>query len=1216
MATAQRIVIAGPSNTRLYAGKFGPANLTGNSLLGVLASAGELASISATLSGSSVFGDLSSTGDLGVNSATILSGSSLLGDLLSSGTLASVVPFVLSGTSLLGDLSSSGSIQGFVESGAFVSNLAVRETAGAAGAVPYSATVLPLKGQVPSGQTLISPDDASLRSSILSTHDDGSAAVVVVAGSTAVTANQAKSLRLMTASSATGTNLTTAAIAAAVTSVVVNFQGTYGSATLNSFGSPERTWWANPQVICARYRLAAPTPGTTALEAVIDIHAYSGGRALVEVVIENGKMTSSSPSKPAAATYTGATVTVNGTTVSTVNSNGPTSAEGNHAAFRAWYSRTWVGGDPGVRVTQDVKDLQKHPLLWAMDRPSTADFTAYGSDAYTAWTTGRQRGTGMGGTGDHPSIGPLPQWEAQAIQSGDHRAWNAVEVSALAALSYNINYRDTVTGLVPTFSAIGTRSQASGTWPNQTNGSDAAMWETAHAPDVGLVAFLSRPSPVFIEIAQKAAFWNGTWSSDNTAGWSPGLFGYWFQIRGRAWGIRSVTHAAFITPSALPWRAAAVTALANNVTYLSNWSANANHSLNTITDYTPTTPRDFETGITGFQNSVWQHHYLTSVLHRMSSSGLLTGASGTAANALADWMATQPVRWVNEQPGGGWRYIGYETTMGSDSTGTTINSAADWGAEMSRAGNHNGVPASVSGSWMGNGGLGTSYASGYSAHLSANAYYPTYLYDALVVANERGIVGAPKAWYTVDQNITNFNTWKSGFGTDPRWGSRPRSVTGSGADTSSWDGGQGAAYKGLETFTALQGVYNGISSSGGWAQLPGTNMQTVVPSNAILDAISPNPVLRQGEQDLFIRIWGSACWNGYGWFFVVPGGHFAGYRNDTYNIRLADPVGPVRMHLPSPIAAVYGRPEHPTSPNALIAKNLWASQSESNIASIPDWGPRGCHQYASMVWDAATEQMVMAGDSQQYALNLTDIGQSPQAFSAVYIFNPYAPTPKKAWTRLRTGTTGANIEGGMNNGDGTVSYRVHNTAELFTVNLATRQVTPGAVLASPSATQYQSWRHSVRDPATGFTYELAGQTWNADVTNFALWRTSGGLQKIANLPASCWTGSPYQDEQSTIVIHNGKAYVCFQTGPGTSSGDGDTNATVQLGVHQINLSTGAVQSFTTSPNMPVPDTLYAGNSLNGLNGRFSFVPQVGAFVVMLSARANVWVFRPPSSWSV
>lgn len=657
--------------------------------------------------------------------------------------------------------------------GSTFTTLAVR-SASVTGVVPYTATVLPLRGHVPSGSAIYSSDDLTLRSAIVSTHDDGSAAVVIVAGETSVNANSLKTLALQAAAAGSDSPLAASRIGQLLSSVAVNFGGGFGSASIADFATPERIWWTSPRVICARYRLAAPTPGLTALEAVIDITAFPAprDRALVEVVIENGKVNAAAvaPSTPAAASYTGASVSVNGTPIAIVNSTGPANAEGNHAALRAWYAKAWVGGDPGLRVTQTHTELQKHPLLSKLDQASTFDMSAYAADTYAPWSTGRQRASGMGAGGDHPSIGPLPQWESRALQSGDPRAWNATEVSALACLSYNINYRDSASGLVPSFSQIGTKWQGFG-WPRQLNANDAAMWEVAHHPAAGLMAFIGRPSPVFIEIAQKIAVWNGTWSASDTAGWSAGTHGFWYQRRGRAWCLRSLAHATFLTPDGAAWKAPAKAAISNNVSLLDTWRTDAKAALGVTWDYAPTSLFD-ENGGAGFQTSVWQHWYTATEIHKLAATRLLSGTAQSALATLADWFTVAAVRWINEQPNGGWRYIPYKDTIGDSAT--TINSRATWALERNRAGNHTDSPSGVSGPWMSYDGVPSTYNS-YSADGAAGAYYPSYFWAALVAAVERGLPGAAAAWSTVNAQITNLASWRQGFANDPRWGSTPRS---------------------------------------------------------------------------------------------------------------------------------------------------------------------------------------------------------------------------------------------------------------------------------------------------------------------------------------------------------------------------------------------------------------------------------------------------------
>ncbi|MCL5460264.1 hypothetical protein M3M33_16625, partial [Loigolactobacillus coryniformis] len=70
-------------------------------------------------------------------------------------------------------------------------------------------------------------------------------------------------------------------------------------------------------------------------------------------------------------------------------------------------------------------------------------------------------------------------------------------MSTLAALSFNINYRDQTTGLVPTYAQVGQKAMTGSpigvVWPSQANSGDAAMWELAHHPACGLMGFVSRP---------------------------------------------------------------------------------------------------------------------------------------------------------------------------------------------------------------------------------------------------------------------------------------------------------------------------------------------------------------------------------------------------------------------------------------------------------------------------------------------------------------------------------------------------------------------------------------------------------------------------------------------------------------------------------------------------------------------------------------------------
>ena len=642
---------------------------------------------------------------------------------------------------------------------------------------------MPLQGQVPTSATLVSPDDGGLRATVLSRWNDGSAAVMVVASSTTVTAGEDRVVRLQSAAVPSGeTNLTAARVGQLVNVVTVDC-GALGRAEIRDFSNPERVWWANPQTVCARYRAAVS--GHATLEAVIDVHAYAANSALVEVVLENCKMLTSAVVRPAAVNYTGATVSVNGgPAVATVNSSAMP-VEGTHAPFRAWYASAWVGSNgPAPRVTQNHIDLQKHPLLFKCDQAATFNMAAYAGDTYVPWGSGRQRPAVMGGGGDHSSIGPLPQWETHFLQSGDARAAKAVEASALAVLGYNINYRDSATGVPPTFSQLkannvsqngygaGDRSN----WPSQGNSAEVMTWEVAHHPAVGLMAFIVRPSPVFIELAQKVAVWNGTWSVVTDQGFvtTTGVFGNFFQTRGRAWCLRSLAHATFLTPDGHAWKAPAKVSITDNVNWLDVYRSDSRAKLNMVWDYAPSyIGGGYAIGAAGHGVAAWMQHYLITEVHKVASAGLLADAAQTAINTLADWLALQPVRWINEQSAtGAWRHIPYATVIGKNTN--TIDGDASFTAQMLWW--FGTPPAAVAGGWLSTGNDSTKTYSAFLADTTAGAYYPSYFWAALVAAVERNVAGASTAWATVQNNLTGLGSWRAGFAADPRWGCAPRNV--------------------------------------------------------------------------------------------------------------------------------------------------------------------------------------------------------------------------------------------------------------------------------------------------------------------------------------------------------------------------------------------------------------------------------------------------------
>jgi hypothetical protein len=770
------------------------------------------------------------------------------------------------------------------------------------GTLPYLATAYPAEGTVPAGQILISNEDANLRSSVLSTWPGGSASVVVIAGQTAVVNGTPKTITLK-AGAGSGANLTTANIASLVSSVSVNC-GATGSGSLSTFTSPEKTWWANPQVICCRYRINIDST----LTAVIDIHAFAD-RAFVEVVLENSLVAASAASitKPSNKAYGSATISVNGSTIATVGTptgsvtttSGNFTWEGGHAPFRAFYTSTWIGGDPGIEVTHDTAAMYAHPLLIRCDQATSVNLaTFYGSDVYEPWSIERQRMPGMSGGGDHGGIGYLTQWDARYVQSGDKNARRASIASALAALSAPISTRSSENGGVPTFTQIGNKNL-------QNSGGGNGAWASHyvepcfdtsgpnHDPAVGLVAFLCRPSPVFIELAQKIAVFNKTY---NNPGY--GAMGS-LQVRGRAWYFRDLAHAIFLTPDADAWKSSAKTGLAAAATWADVYRTDPKAILNFMWWWLPGVP-DPRTDLPGFTFAMFEHYYLVQSMHAAARAQLLTGSQQTTLDAATDFFAICCTKYVNDSVDGKWRYHPYNQSVGRDRS--TIDSAATWSEQIAWQVT-GGIPPDSTGTWLTGNSPDTNWSTTFASN-TAGANYPSYFWAALCCAVERGVSGADAAWSKVINGITNLTTWRTGHATDPRWGYWPRNKSqsigwGSGALTGSYNSSTYQWTPGVDSNGVVNQVSWNLLPLNTWVEVVGTTsrptridaLDTVVkgthPNTATLaPGLTPVPTWYDAGGEDWLGV--IQDWNGMAYddragterlWMCVGGGH-AGSSND------------------------------------------------------------------------------------------------------------------------------------------------------------------------------------------------------------------------------------------------------------------------------------------------------------------------------------------------
>jgi hypothetical protein len=670
----------------------------------------------------------------------------------------------------------------------------------ATGTLPYMATAYPAEGAVPAGMSIVSADDANLRATVLSTWPDGSAQVAVLAGETAVTNGVQKTIRLRPGLPQ-GTALTTARISALVTSVAVNFGA--GVQTLSSFGTPDRIWWANERVICARYRLSC---NLGVMEAVIDIHAFAAGvsnRAFVEVVVENGKTNAAAATvtAPANQPYTGATVSVNGTTIATVssptagmlapnsrNSGGTCQYFGGHSAFRAWYcAAKLVDGSVtalttaqqqaevfGVEVAHDTDSMQAHPWFYKRAAAPTYSLqTKYAQtyDTYVPWSYNRLRFPTMNGSGDDEEIGLITQTQADYVLTGDRYARRAVLATGLAPLSADLCIRHT-DGTVPTRAQVAGKNTSAGTWPTngeasatyQRWGGDGSYIDGSHVPNIALVPFLCRPSPVFIELAQREFLFHHANYSSTDGGHA------YDQARARGWRARNMATAIFLTPDADSTRKDGYrTALVNQIntsrafmdqawnTYKHIWSHEINGSME---DNNSIRPR--------FQGANYMHWLIALSWHSIANGKVLRGADQTMMEAAANQVMEFPLRWFNDAASYEWRAVPYQATVGIRSGNEVIPQFSSVTAEHFY--DVTGTAPTTAGPWL-NFDTNLYDWSGASQQLTpgSGSYYPEHIWFVLCCAVERGAPGAEAAWSKVygtagNGGINNISTWLAGHG--------------------------------------------------------------------------------------------------------------------------------------------------------------------------------------------------------------------------------------------------------------------------------------------------------------------------------------------------------------------------------------------------------------------------------------------------------------------
>jgi hypothetical protein len=348
---------------------------------------------------------------------------------------------------------------------------------------PFSIGVGFRKGEAQPGQ--ITTNLTSYQVVVLRKWNDGSVKHAIISGRAALTQNTARTVSVGTGTGPTGTALTASSIQSAAPSASIQC-GSIGTVNLSSLlGNPVRTWVSGPEMVECHYR--GDVGGGTLLSAWFHVRLYADGRVWVRAIVENGYLDNGAGAAAANANRSYVpSISIGGTVV--YNNGGGTLT---HHANTRYMAEGWIGGNPQVTPLHNVAALRASKLVpnYAFGGASAATLNAL-TQTYTPMSNGQHTPT-MGNTGYQSAIGILPDWEALYCANGDNRALRSVLANASHLNSYALCFRGRTSQQVPNPANFANWNiRGPGTGGTDTTSAGSLVWEKAHHPSGGYLAYL------------------------------------------------------------------------------------------------------------------------------------------------------------------------------------------------------------------------------------------------------------------------------------------------------------------------------------------------------------------------------------------------------------------------------------------------------------------------------------------------------------------------------------------------------------------------------------------------------------------------------------------------------------------------------------------------------------------------------------------------------
>ena len=510
------------------------------------------------------------------------------------------------------------------------------------------------RGDVPAGSSVQS-SLASFQVTPRTTWPDGSLKFAQLAGFADLTANAMSTVRLrrVAAAAQAGTALSLADLKnTGITAEVA--AGALGTASFGAadWDAPLTTWVSGAQMSSWVFR--KPVGSDAHLTAWLEVRLYAGGAVEVLPWIENGYLQVAGPTNKAA-TYT---FKLGGSQRFSLAIDLP------HHCRTPLISGTalsyWLGADPDVTPRHDLAYLQATEQVptYSARVEATAGVVQQLAATFAPLAAANfsYDGDSMRATGYQEPIGLLPQHDVLYLTCESVLTYGAVVRNGFAAGRYPLFYRDEKTQrpvrfsqypnlvLHPSSRFADNGGSSRGQYTPQPSGTASPVWDCAHSPSVGYMAYLVTGRWYFMEQIQFAATLDYLGKGDNdvlrrgSLGLVQSCFGAW-QTRSCAWQWRTLVQALSATPDS---DTTLRTELVNCV------QANIDHYHSTYVAQ-PNNPFGWVLPGEGYQNEMqfgagWQQDFVTASFGYSLALGLpVAAASATKLDAFFRWKARSAV---------------------------------------------------------------------------------------------------------------------------------------------------------------------------------------------------------------------------------------------------------------------------------------------------------------------------------------------------------------------------------------------------------------------------------------------------------------------------------------------------------------------------------------------------------------------------------------------